>query len=1066
MTAKEYIISLLILCSIIISQEWDYSADIAEIKTVDGVKIKNFQGNVLINHDELQLNTIQAIEYIKKNELHLYGDVKMIDGNNIIKCDTLVYFKDTESCLAKSNVFLYQDDRQITSDTLFYWDSSDSIKAQGNIKLIQLNNNRKILANHMSMYRLDSLTQILKLSNSAQLFSISQSKISEDSPFRSFENKMQSENINLIMYNDTIKSMDMYGMAITDYHVIKDSILMGINNISGDSISMKFLNNDLEKMEVFRGAIGKFTPEGNNSKVDSIVTYKAEYIDYIISDENTILQKDAQVQYKETVIDAGDIMVNWETNLLDAKEFDNVFPVVSISGENPMSGKNMTFDLINRKGTISKGKTSFDKGYYSGKVIEREEPNVMHMHGSTYTSCELDHPHYYFASKKMKMLQGDKIIAKPITLYISDFPIITFPFAILPNKGGSRRSGWIMPSIGNSNKRGTFLQNLGYYFAPNDYMDLKFLFSLYDLKGINLKSYFRYNKRYKYNGNIKSTLKRDLVQVGDDTQDITNIFSNNITQDWDLHWTHKQTFDPYQSLNFDLTYITSNDFYTSQDIGLDLDTRLKQKIESSLNYSKSWPHQKNSFNIYLSESYDVLNESDEPTSTPNYYKTRTLPKITFRHNSSRIFKDGDNWYNNIYGSMSSVFTGNQKLGFYSNDNGQRLDTIDYNSGAINSFNLSMTSKVLKWFSITPNISLKESWIFKYKRYNLDEEGNFLGNSNYEYEQGFKRRLSGSASMSISTKLYGIIPFKIGSLESIRHVLSPSISYSYTPSLQRHSNYFQIDNSGEYLDYFSGSLVGSTPVVNSRRYSFTVRNDFQIKYLNNLNQSLKENILNWSLNTSYNPEASQFNWSPINSTIQAMIPNLFNINISMSHDLYKRKINDENNYERVNNFESFPRLTQVSASTDLSLSGNKFNYEESIQNDSLDFDEKLDLVQSNDPYEPIIQSGKVWDLRLRFNYSMYQPQNLSTWDKTFWVNSDIDINLSTSWKMTYSARFDIENYEIVSHSVYLFRPLHCWDFSFKWWPSGNNKGFILNIYVRNPDLRDIKVKSTGGSFFGL
>ena len=321
-------------------------------------------------------------------------------------------------------------------------------------------------------------------------------------------------------------------------------------------------------------------------------------------------------------------------------------------------------------------------------------------------------------------------------------------------------------------------------------------------------------------------------------------------------------------------------------------------------------------------------------------------------------------------------------------------------------------------------------------------------------------------MSISTKLYGIIPFKIGSLESIRHVLSPSISYNYTPSLQRHSNYFQIDNSGEYLDYFSGSLVGSTPTINLRRYSFTIRNDFQIKYLNNLNQSLKENILNWTLNTSYNPELDQFNWSPINSTIQAKLPNLFNINISMIHDLYKRKLNDQNLYEKINTFESFPRLTQVNASTDISLSGNKFGYENFDDKDSLDFDQKLDLVQSNDPYEPIIKSGKVWDLRLRFNYSIYQPQNLNTWDKTFWVNSDVDINLSSSWKMTYSARFDVENYEIVSHSVYLFRPLHCWDFSFKWWPSGNNKGFILNIYVRNPDLRDVKVKSTGGSFFGL
>ena len=87
----------------------------------------------------------------------------------------------------------------------------------------------------------------------------------------------------------------------------------------------------------------------------------------------------------------------------------------------------------------------------------------------------------------MKMIQGDKIIAKPIILYISDLPVIGFPFAILPNKGGGRRSGWIMPSFGNSSSRGNFLQNLGYYWAPNDYSDLKILTSIYDQKGFNLK---------------------------------------------------------------------------------------------------------------------------------------------------------------------------------------------------------------------------------------------------------------------------------------------------------------------------------------------------------------------------------------------------------------------------------------------------------------------------------------------------------------------------------------------------------------------------------------------------
>ena len=152
------------------------------------------------------------------------------------------------------------------------------------------------------------------------------------------------------------------------------------------------------------------------------------------------------------------------------------------------------------------------------------------------------------------------------------------PFAILPNKGGGRRSGWIMTSFGNSQSRGNFIQNLGYYWAPNDFSDTRFLFSLYDLRGFNLKSYFRYKKRYKYDGNIRSTLKRDLYL----TEDITDIFTDQTTQDWDFHCVHNQTFDPYQRLNIDLTYITSNNFYQSENLGFDLETRLKQKIESSM----------------------------------------------------------------------------------------------------------------------------------------------------------------------------------------------------------------------------------------------------------------------------------------------------------------------------------------------------------------------------------------------------------------------------------------------------------------------------------------------------
>ena len=111
---------------------------------------------------------------------------------------------------------------------------------------------------------------------------------------------------------------------------------------------------------------------------------------------------------------------------------------------------------------------------------------------------------------------------------------------------------------------------------------------------------------------------------------------------------------------------------------------------------------------------------------------------------------------------------------------------------------------------------------------------------------------------------------------------------------------------------------------------------------------------------------------------------------------------------------------------------------------------MNLYQSIDPYEPIIGNGKVWDTGLRLHYALqsYSNQNQIQWDKTFWMNADININLSSNWKMTYSARFDLEDNEIVNHSIYLFRPLHCWEFSFKWWPTGENKGFMLNIYVKN------------------
>ena len=1076
--------------SVSYSQEWQFSADKAESNIKNKEVINQFSGNVVINKADLKLTTSQAIQFTERDEIHLYTNVEMIDGNTNIKCDQLVYNTKNKIAVAYNNVSLSRDQTFLSCDTLYYWDAIDSLRGFGKINIYEKDKLSNVTAGSIVATFYDSLSRKINLYNSVEILNVSKAKASQNSQVQSFENEIMGENIGINIVDNLIKNLTIEGMAITNYHVIRDSILIGINKVSGDAIEINFKNNNMNKMFVTGGAIGKFVPEQENSKVDSVVYYKAENIDYLIEQEKSILDKNANVDYGQTKIESGNIVVDWNQNLLNAQKKYDVYPKLVNFNESPMIGESMRFDLINKKGVIRKGKTNFDDGYYQGRTIQREDTNVMHMFDSKYTSCSLDHPHYYFGSKKMKMIQGDKIIAKPIILYISDLPVIGFPFAILPNKGGGRRSGWIMPSFGNSSSRGNFLQNLGYYWAPNDYSDFKILTSIYDQRGFNLKSYFRYKKRYKYQGNIRSTFKRDLLE----TNDITSIFTDSTKQDWDFRWVHSQTFDPYQKLNIDFTYITSNNFYQSENVGFDLETRLKQKIESSMNYTKSWPDTGNNVTLYLSESYDLLTYDEQALESPQYYKNRTLPRVTFRKNSFKIFGEGNKWYNKIFGSASSFGTGTQKIGFYAknyseydagevfvdeNDNNSydvgevfiddKIDTTYFDSGISHTMNLSYSNKIFKWISLTPSVNLKESWIFKYKKYELDENDEFT--DEFNYVKSYKRRLSGTVSLSMGTKLYGIIPFSIGRINSFRHTLSPNITFSYLPDLSNKSSLFQ-RSATEIKDYFSGSIVGSTPATLSRRYSLSIRNDFQIKYENQSGNFEKKNFLNWTLNSSYNPD-TYLKWSKINSRIQALIPNLFDLDISMIHDPYKQELDpNSGNLVSINTFESFPRLTYASFSTDLGLSGSQYlndkdTSEESIV-DTLDFEQKMSMHQSTKPYTPVIKQGKVWDAGLRLHYTLqsYTNQNQIGWNKTFWVNSDINIKLTESWKMTYSSRFDLVENRIVNHSLYLFRPLHCWEFSFKWWPTGNNKGFLLNIYVKNPDLRDVKIKSSGGSFFGL
>ena len=366
-------------------------------------------------------------------------------------------------------------------------------------------------------------------------------------------------------------------------------------------------------------------------------------------------------------------------------------------------------------------------------------------------------------------------------------------------------------------------------------------------------------------------------------------------------------------------------------------------------------------------------------------------------------------------------------------------------------NLSVPVKLFKWLNLNPSLNLNEGWIFKY-------------NDNGQEVNGFKRRLTGSFNLSSSTTLYGLFTINKFNINSLRHILTPTISLNYTPNFSKpflgiDLGYF--NNQGN--DYFNNSMIGSTPTNEIRKINFNITNNFQMK-LNDSAQT-KLDFMRWNVSTGYNFMADEFKLDIIRSRINLNANKKFNFDFTMYHEPY---VLDEN-LNRVNQYSNFPTLTYLQGATDLSLFGKqKIIQSDTNKIDSLDRDEENQLYNSNKFFEPEIATNKLWELDVRLGAKLQKLiiDNKIGWDKTIWVQPILKLNLTEQWKVTYAGQIDMINNQIVSHNMYLYRSLHCWEFGFKWWPSGNGSGFLLNIRVKSPDLKDIKLKSSGGRLFGL
>ena len=901
-----------------------------------------------------------------------------------------------------------------------------------------------------------------------------------------------------------LESMRLEGMATSLYHIFEDSLYQGRNKTSGDTITISFRDNDLDKLTVIGGSQGIYTPDKAGADMEFPIIYSADEIYYRVPVEKTDLAGQAKIKHDNTDLEAGFVTVDWKTDMLNALPrpkqdtlSESIQPVIKEKGKDPMSGDRMTYNLKTRKGRVVKGATQADEGYYTGHEIRNESKKVIFIQNSTYTTCDLDVPHFHFESTKMKIIQNDVVIARPIILHLAQIPIMGVPLGIFPHKGGTRHSGWIMPSYGESKYRGQYIDGLGFYWAPSDYWDSKFTMSMGDRQGLVFRANNNYRLRYKFSGNLNVRSQQFLIG----SNDITDLGSSRKSA-LNVRWSHSQVLRNNQSFNANVTYSSSGDY--NKKYGLTEADRMNQKAISNVSYSKRWSKSKNSLSANLYSNQDLLIDDKVNPVSPFYVNptragtqlnivNRTMPKISFRHGQSNLIPTtaiDKKWYNNITWNYGLNFTSKDRDYYESeahniddstivfqwqgNDGGDPVVLDEQTQGWVHTTSINAPQKLLKHIAFNPSMSLRSVWVNEsYDGIWNDSTDSFTKIS----KKGFAARTTGSFSLSANTKLYGMFPIPFGPLKVIRHTASPSISFSYTPNFSKpvfgqDLGYIQThtDTAGNetIFDRFAGTMAGSTPRSESKSMNFSLNNVFQAK-MKKGEEEKKVDLLSWRMSSGYNFAAEKFQLANLRTSLRSRIAGKLNLDLSITHDFYQYDPEKGRISEFNKNASGMlePRMTSARFSTGFRFSGKHWSETDDAEEDpdSLSMEEDLadpGLVNPVKSMRNTLSSGQLWSTNVSLSYS-YSALNPNQVKKTFWINTSSSFQVTQNWKVSYRARFDMINRDLVSHSFSVYRDLHCWELSLNWTPGGIGQGVNFKINVKSPTLRDLKIEKRGGVY---
>ena len=1061
------------VCVLFLLLGFVYSQDKIELKQADSLSSKEINqqtittldGNIIFRKETMLLYGDTAIQSSQNNILKLFSNVKIIDEDKTIFCDSLTYNADIDTIKMFGNIRINNSDQTITADNGEIHNDDSKIILRNNVRII--NNEQKVEGEIIELSFKNQKIESLQVLQNGTIFSANYGyeKIDENKNAVEKVDILKGKLINVKMNDNVISEIELIGMASSLIHLYEDSLYQGTNEISSDKITLRLKNNNATNLESEGGVIGQFNPSATNISQEK-VDYKGRRVEFDTNRQQSKMFGEANIYQEGMDLTAAQINIDWNSNILEAfdknpfNDDEYLQPTLVENGREPVSGKSMIYNIKDRRGKVLAGSTKVQNNMYMGKQITTVTDSTFYIEDCIFTSC--DPSKFYLGSKQVKIIYGDKVIAKPLNIVIGGVPIFGIPMAIFPHTNKERRSGWIMPSFGSSENRGNYLDGLGYYFAPNDYFGSENSLIFADRQGIILKSKNQYKNRYKFSGNFNFEVRKHL---NSNEQDIAKLNESNKT-DFSLNWNHNQILRKDQSFRSNVSYYSNGEY--NRETSIDPLKRLNQQAISNATYSKRWKNKNLSLSVNVSNKQDLMSKNkvnsnsifyQNPTSLNSTIteNNSTLPSINFRIGRKNLFKNSNNLFlSGVQWNYSSRILNNSK-NFYraeeimddesityqweKNENGDVITSNEANTMFKNNFSINAPFTLFDYIAVNPNININSDFVSRFRQVSLNADDEVEFN---EIEK-FKNRTTGNLSLSITTKIYGILPIRIGNLSSVRHVMTPSITYSYSPNYLNNNSYFQEFNE-EYYDYFSGSLIGSTPRNSNKKINFSLGNVFQAKYSDGDNEE-KINLFSWKINTGYNLNSEEFKLSNLNSSIRSNLKNGTNIDLNLTHDFYEY---DSENNIRLDKLNTMPRLTGIRLSTNFTLKGKQ---SDNKNNTNLS---KETAAFIND------LSSNNWQSRLGISYAVNKinPDNKI---ENFWLNSNTSINVTSNWKLNYNARFNLIDKNIVRHNLTLYREIDCWELFVDWTPNGYAKGLYFRLNLKSDILRDLKVEQKTGIY---